>query len=158
MHDRGQVVRRRRDPAALTMIVWGCVYSTCVCVNVRVAGVWGSITVRQVTWGNSFHCTASMSDCFHTAVCNPSGIFFWRICTDANQTLPFCSSSSLPISWPIIFCRLMTAASASKPASWAAKREKIMLDLKSESPRIIQCRTTIQSYVKFSSGARWTKK
>lgn len=75
MHDKGQVVRRRRDPAALTMIVWGCVY-VCVCVNVRVVGVWGSITVRQVTWGNSFHCTASMFDCFHTAVCNPSGFFF----------------------------------------------------------------------------------
>lgn len=40
------------------------------------------------------------------------------------KTLPFCSSSSLPMSWPIIFCRLMTAASASKPASWAVERER----------------------------------
>lgn len=41
-----------------------------------------------------------------------------------DKTVPFCSSSSLPISWPIVFCRLITAASASKPASWAADKRK----------------------------------
>ena len=44
--------------------------------------------------------------------------------THTQSTIPFCSSSSLPISLPIIFCRLMTAASASRPASWAGEREK----------------------------------
>lgn len=41
-----------------------------------------------------------------------------------GKTVPLCSSSSFPISWPIVFCRLITAASASKPASWAADRRK----------------------------------
>lgn len=77
---------------SLALMPGACV---CVCLVLTVSVlsvVWGSITVQQVTWGKSFHCRTSMSDGFHTAVCNVSGIFltnmYRRTCT-LNFTILF---------------------------------------------------------------------